>query len=94
MPVDRRMSSLAVLLRQFAGKAFGGIRQGGLLVTENPDSASIVYNIEIEIDEDGRYIAECVDLPGCVSDGATEDEALDNIADAIRGYLASMAKYA
>ena len=45
-------------------------------------------------DEDGRYIAECTDLPGCVSDGETEEEALDNIADAISGYLASMAKHA
>ena len=57
-------------------------------------SKALRFKIEIEVDEDGRYIAECVDLPGCVSDGETEEEALDNIADAIRGYLASMAKHA
>ena len=57
-------------------------------------SKSLRFNVEIEIDEDGRYIAECTDLPGCVSDGETEEEALDNIADAINGYLASMAKHA
>ncbi len=57
-------------------------------------SESLRFNVEIELDEDGRYIAECTDLPGCVSDGKTEEEALDNIADAIGGYLASMAKHA
>ncbi len=63
-------------------------------MTEAAFSKSLRFNIEIEIDEDGRYIAECTDLPGCVSDGLTEEDALDNIADAIGGYLASMAKHA
>lgn len=34
-------------------------------------------------DEDGRWVAECPSLPGCVSDGATRDEAVDNIKEAI-----------
>lgn len=29
-------------------------------------------------------------LPGCWSEGDTEDEALDNIRDAIREYLAAL----
>lgn len=29
-------------------------------------------------DEDGVYIAECPSIPGCVSQGATEEEALEN----------------
>ena len=29
----------------------------------------------------------CPDLPGCASQGATEDEALENIKDAIHDYL-------
>lgn len=39
-------------------------------------------------DEDGMYIAECAAIPGCVSQGATEPEALENIRDAIRECLA------
>jgi hypothetical protein len=27
------------------------------------------FNIVIERDEDGRYVAECLDLPGCLSEG-------------------------
>ncbi|HWL35754.1 MAG TPA: type II toxin-antitoxin system HicB family antitoxin [Frankiaceae bacterium] len=32
---------------------------------------------------DGWWVAECPDLPGCMSQGRTEDEALANLADAI-----------
>jgi predicted RNase H-like HicB family nuclease len=35
-------------------------------------------------EEDGAYIAKCLDIPGCISEGATRDEALANIHDAIR----------
>jgi predicted RNase H-like HicB family nuclease len=34
-------------------------------------------------DEDGRWVAECPSLPGCVSDGETRDEAIENIKEAI-----------
>ena len=34
-------------------------------------------------EEDGVYIAKCMDIPGCVSEGSTRDEALANIHDAI-----------
>ena len=37
--------------------------------------------------EDGWYIAECPALPGCVSQGKTVDQALENIKDAIQGCL-------
>jgi predicted RNase H-like HicB family nuclease len=33
------------------------------------------------------YVAEVPELPGCVSQGKTLDEAVENIKDAIRGYL-------
>ena len=35
-------------------------------------------------EEDDTYIAKCLDIPGCISEGATRDEALANIHDAIR----------
>lgn len=34
-------------------------------------------------DEDGVYISECPAIPGCVSQGSTEEESLRNIRDAI-----------
>jgi len=39
--------------------------------------------VTLEKDEDGWYIVECPAIPGCVSQGHTEEEALENIKDAI-----------
>jgi predicted RNase H-like HicB family nuclease len=50
--------------------------------------------ITIERDEDGRLVAECLDLPGCLSDGETLEEALENINEAIIGCLKSRLKTA
>lgn len=50
------------------------------------------YRVQIEQDEDGVYVVECPSLPGCISEGATREEALRNIQDAIEGYLASLKK--
>ncbi|MGI8427675.1 MAG: type II toxin-antitoxin system HicB family antitoxin [Actinomycetota bacterium] len=44
----------------------------------------------IEKDEDGRYVANCPPLPGCVADGATRAEAIENIKDVIRLCLADL----
>jgi predicted RNase H-like HicB family nuclease len=52
------------------------------------------YRIIVEQDEDGVFVAEAPALPGCVSQGATREEAVVNIKDAIAGYLASLEKHA
>ncbi|UCH80618.1 MAG: type II toxin-antitoxin system HicB family antitoxin [Nitrospiraceae bacterium] len=51
------------------------------------------YRILIEQDEDGYFVAECPSLPGCVSQGKTRAEAIDNIQDAIKGYIQSLKKH-
>ena len=51
------------------------------------------YRIIIEQDEEDMFVAECPSLPGCVSQGKTRQEALDNIKDAIQGYLESLKKH-
>ena len=38
-------------------------------------------------DEDGVFIAECPSIPGCVSQGETEEEAERNIEQAIKECL-------
>ena len=38
-------------------------------------------------DETGGYVAEVLELPGCVSEGDTAEEAVENLEDAMRGYL-------
>jgi len=47
------------------------------------------YRVVIHRDEDDVYIAECPALPGCVTDGATFEEALEMVKDAIRVYIGS-----
>ncbi len=42
------------------------------------------FNVTIDRDEDGIWIVECPAIPGCVSQGATKDEALANIAEVIK----------
>ncbi len=51
------------------------------------------FRVVIEQDEDGKFIASCPTLPGCWSQGDTRDEAKRNIADAIKGYLASLEEH-
>ena len=47
----------------------------------------------LERDEDGVWIAECPSIPGCVSQGATHDEALANIREAIAACLEVRAEH-
>jgi len=44
----------------------------------------MIFNVTIERDEDGVWITECPSIPGCVSQGETKDEAIENIKDAIK----------
>jgi predicted RNase H-like HicB family nuclease len=51
------------------------------------------FRVRVEQDEDGIFVVECPNLPGCISQGKTRAEALANIRDAIEGYLASLEKH-
>ena len=45
------------------------------------------FEITLYQDEDGMFIAECPAIPGCISQGKTEQEAEKNIQDAIKECL-------
>ena len=47
----------------------------------------MTYRVALLKTDEG-YAVSCPGLPGCWSDGQTEDEALSNIRDAIAEYLA------
>jgi len=47
----------------------------------------MLFHIIFEESEDGWIVAECPALPGCVSQGQTQKEALDNIKEAIVAWL-------
>ena len=50
-----------------------------------------LYHAVLEKTDMG-YCAHCPQLRGCWSQGRTEQEALDNIKDAVETYLASLKK--
>lgn len=47
----------------------------------------MIFNFTVDRDEDGVWVVECPSIPGCVSQGATKEEALESIKDAIRECL-------
>jgi len=51
------------------------------------------FAITLGKDEDGFIVASCPALHGCHSQGRTKEEAIANIEEAIRGYLASTHKH-
>lgn len=48
------------------------------------------YRVFIEQDEDGMFVVEVPALPGCVSQGRTREEAIENVKEAIAAYLESL----
>ena len=48
------------------------------------------YKVLLQQSEEG-FSVSCPGLPGCWSQGETEQEAIENIRDAIREYLAAIA---
>ncbi len=53
----------------------------------------MIYKVALHRSEEG-FSVDVPGLPGCCSQGVTEAEALENIADAIREYLAVAAELA
>jgi len=47
----------------------------------------MIFHVTIEQAEDGWFVVECPALPGCVSQGKNEEEALQNIKEAITAWL-------
>jgi len=47
----------------------------------------MIFHVTLEHAEDGWVVAECPALPGCVSQGKAEQEALANVREAITAWL-------
>ena len=50
----------------------------------------MMRQVFVHAGEDGYWVAECPSLPGCVSQGATREEAICNIKEAIEGYVLAL----
>lgn len=51
------------------------------------------FTVAFDRDEDGVWVVECPAIPGCVSQGHTKEEALENIREAIQLCLEVRAEY-
>jgi predicted RNase H-like HicB family nuclease len=56
-----------------------------------PNGRALSYTVTIQKSRYGYHV-ECPALPGCVSQGDSLQEALDNIKDAIHTYLLMIEK--
>ena len=54
----------------------------------------MMFHVVLKKDEDGRIVAECPALPGCFSQGKTEQKVLANIKEAITAWLWAEARKA
>jgi len=50
------------------------------------------FKVRLEKDEDGWYIATVPALPGCISQGKTEKEAIKNVKEAIELHISMLAE--
>ena len=90
---DRPQASNArTRTRTPGGPASPGVPSTGQ-ATHQDDGAVRRLLVVFQTDEDGWEMASCPTLPGCHSQGRTRNEALDNIREAIRGYLASLTEH-
>jgi predicted RNase H-like HicB family nuclease len=51
------------------------------------EEARMIFHVTLNRAEDGWIVAECPALPGCVSQGKDEEEALKNIKEAITAWM-------
>jgi predicted RNase H-like HicB family nuclease len=80
-PLPRSVAGFFAVLRRVFGKAEDE--------RHAVNSGTWRLCVSVEADElDGGFVAECLDVPGAMSQGETEREALENLIDAIQGVLA------
>ena len=53
------------------------------MLTRSVTHQTQIYEVELVKEDDGGYSASVPSVPGAYSDGDTEEEALENIADAV-----------
>jgi len=80
--------SLAIgeMLKELSGKIQEMETERKFPVRIGKEKYTVILHGDVE---EGGYGVECPDLPGCVSQGETVEEALEMMRDAIRGHLAA-----
>ncbi|MFH1956236.1 MAG: type II toxin-antitoxin system HicB family antitoxin [Patescibacteria group bacterium] len=53
----------------------------------------LTYTVELKPQIEGGYTVTVPVLPGCISEGDTLEKALENIKDAVEGYIQVLVKH-
>lgn len=78
----------SIAIGEFIGELQGEIKRFASKRTVPVRVDDFEYQVVLDPDlEEGGYVVECPSIPGCMSQGETEEEALEMIADAIRACL-------
>ncbi len=48
------------------------------------------YRIRLQKGQDGYYVAQCLEVPGAISQGRTKEEALRNVKEALEVVLEAL----
>lgn len=76
---------------RFASISTGSGEPNRLSTTDSAGKpVSLHLAVLIEPADDGSFSVWVPDLPGCVSTGDTREEAMSNIAEAIRGHIETL----
>lgn len=59
-------------------------------VKGNNGNSGLRLHVVVEPDETGTYVARVLEFPGCVTQGKTQEDALDAIVDALDVYLTAL----
>ena len=87
---NQRVHLWAILIKSLCDEVRAGLAPMVKRIDERVTVMGKSYEIRVEPDVvDGGFIAECSALPGCVTEGETQEEALRNIREAIADWLAA-----
>lgn len=59
---------------------------------DRPYASAVNFTVTVDRDETGTWVAECPVIPGCVSQGLTKSEPIQNVREAIAQCLAVRAE--
>ena len=89
----RILKKLGLDIEEFDRPPISTIRSNIAERPEISETRGHRFAVSLELDEDGYIVASCPQLPGCHSQGRSKQEAVGNIQEAIRGYIASMIRH-
>jgi predicted RNase H-like HicB family nuclease len=85
---DGRVDPGALMLTNIKPeKTASGGEKGGFWVLFKLEDIEMKLNVVLEPSDEGGFTVYVPALPGCISEGETEEEALKNIREAIELYL-------